>query len=102
MQRTSAILKKRFQQYGLGEIMDATNLCAQAEKISPDLFQAVSVRESKTGENILHLKLSKANLIKFKLQQGHLLSELNLYAKSQNLRPIDRLRLTYLENSAKI
>lgn len=82
-------------QHGLGGMIDAGQICRQAEIILPDLFRAVSVRKTLSNTHILHLELPKRNLISLKMREGLLLKELNLYADSQKLPRISRLRLTF-------
>ena len=90
--KTDSLLKRRLNQHGLAGIVEASSICKKAEELRPGLFRAVSVRN-----DVLHLELSKANLLTFKMSEGQLLQALNAYAKQKGIPPISRLRLTFLE-----
>ena len=102
MENPGNILSKRFKQHGLGGIIQAGQICLQAEKILPGLYQAISVRKNKAGKHILFLSISKGNLKQFKLQEGTLFDEINNFCSSRKYPAIDRLQLTFIEDSDNI
>ena len=88
-QKTSITLKRRLNHHGLGVLVEAGLICREAERLYPDLFEAISVRN-----NVLHIKTTKAQQLQFVMIQGKLLKELQTYCKAQNLQEITNLRLT--------
>jgi hypothetical protein len=90
--KTSSILNARINHHGLGSMVAAGQICMEAERLMPDLFQAISFRSG-----ILHLRLKKANLLAVKMGEGPLIENINRFSKDHNLPPIVRLRLTFTE-----
>ena len=88
-QKTDNLLRKRLNQHGLGELVEAGTICAHAQSLYPGMFEAVSVKN-----DVLHLKLVKKNQLELLMVQGKLLEDLAAYCKAKNLRPIARIRLT--------
>ena len=91
-QKSTSILKKRFNQHGLTDMLEAVSVCQQAELLYPDLFKAVSVRKG-----TLHIALQKSKTMPFKMIEGKLLLDLNIFAKAKNLPPVEKVRLTFSE-----
>jgi len=89
-QKASDFLNRRMNQHGLGGIVESGQLCRQAEIIAPELFTAVSVRNQ-----VLHVRLTKKQLLAYKMQEGHLLKMLNAYATEKHLPIIKSIRLTF-------
>ena len=89
------LARTRFNQKGLGAVMDATSVCSKADDLAAGLFRAVSVRNG-----VLHVCLHRSHSLSFKLIQGKLLQELNVFAASRNLPAIEKVRLTFEEDSA--
>ena len=92
--KTDLVLKKSFNQKGMGDMVTAGQLCRQAELLLPDTFRAVSFRN-----HILHIELSRAKTMAFKLVEGKLMNELNQYAETHKLPEVKRFRLTFQEES---
>jgi len=92
--KTDLVLKKSFNQKGMGDLVTAGQLCRQAELLLPNVFRAVSFRN-----HILHIELSRAKTMTFKLVEGKLMLELNAYAKEHHLPEVSRFRLTFQEES---
>lgn len=74
---------------GLQASLVAGQLCIHAEKLYPDLFHAISVRNE-----VMHLETPAQQVMKFKLIEGKLLKELQAYAQGKNLPVVTRIRLT--------
>jgi hypothetical protein len=87
---TELILKHRMRQHGLSGIVEAGSLCMHAEALYPEMFRAVSVRNS-----VLHLRLSKAKTLPFKMIEGLLMEQLNAFAAAKRLPLIRTIRLTF-------
>lgn len=88
--KTDSLLKKRLNQHGLLNVVEAGLVCKKAEELMPNTFTAVSVRNT-----TLHLEISKEQLMNFKLQEGKILKDLNAFVKLRNLPEITRIRLTF-------
>jgi hypothetical protein len=74
---------------GLHASLEAGRLCLEAERRHPGLFHAVSVRNG-----VMHLEVSPASIMKFKLVEGKLLKDLIAFATPHNLPVVTRFRLT--------
>ena len=90
---TKTVLKRTINQHGLKPMVEAGQICLEAERLYPSLFRAISTRNQ-----YLHLELKKADCPKFKLIEGKLLEDLNGFAVANNLPQITRIRLTYSED----
>ena len=88
--KTDLVLRRRFNQHGLGPLLEAGQICRKAEQLCPEILRAISVRNT-----ILHLAIKKENLLAFKLIEGRLITELNSYATEYRLPEIRRVRLTF-------
>jgi hypothetical protein len=98
-QKTDGILKKRLNQLGFSSVTVEGRLCHQVDLLCPDLVRAVSAIKSNTEDAfILNLELQRADLIKFKMQEGDLLKRLNYFAQTNKFLPIKSFRLTFLKN----
>lgn len=95
--KSDDIVTKRFTQHGLGPALAAGQVCQQAEKLYPELFQAVSLKNG-----ILHLRVRKADQLGLKLIEGTLLADLQAFASERNLPSPRRLRLTFQDDSGSI
>ena len=71
----------------------ATDICVEAEKLYPDLFHAVSVRN-----NILHIEIQPEKVLDFKMIEGKLLKGVNEYCTLKEYSQIERIRLTILRD----
>jgi hypothetical protein len=89
---TELILKKRMHQHGLSGIVEAGTVCLKAEALYPGMFQAVSVKNA-----TLHVQLPKAKTMPFKMIEGLLLKELNIFIATKKLPPLKQIRLTFSE-----
>jgi hypothetical protein len=92
--KSDSIVSKRFTQRGLGGAIMAGLVCQEANRLYPNLFKAVSLKNG-----VLHLEISKSEQLNLKLIEGKLLAELNEYAKARNLPVPTRIRLTFLAQS---
>ena len=89
------VSRHRMAQHGLSSIVAAGLLCRQAERLYPNLFVAVSVRQ-----RVLHLEVEDTSLLALTSIQGPLLQQLNSYAKTQQLPQLERVRLTITKGLA--
>ncbi|MBU6389431.1 hypothetical protein KGQ71_02845 [Patescibacteria group bacterium] len=92
-QKTETVLKRRINQHGLTDMVQAGRICAKAEELYPKLFRAVSVRKNGT----LHLELDQKDVLEFKMIEGKLVAALNQFAEKEELPQINRVRLTFIE-----
>ena len=88
--KSDLLLKRRLAHHGIGEMVEAGILCQEAERLLPDLFRAVSVKDQ-----VLHLEIRKENILALKMQEGRLLQDLNTYANLKKLPNLSRIRLTF-------
>jgi hypothetical protein len=95
--KTDLVLKKRFNQHALGDLITAGQVCRQAEILLPDLFTAVSFRRG-----VLHLRLEMKHSLQFKLVQGKLMIDLNHYCETHHLPKVERFKLTFSQETASI
>lgn len=93
MQKVDRILTRRLNHHGLGWSVIAGQICQEAERLYPQLFQTISVRKSE--QNItLHVRVPTENLAGFRLVEGGLLRALQTYCGRQSFPPVTRIRLT--------
>jgi len=81
----------------MSAMVTATQVCAAAEELYPGKFKAISLRKGS-----LHIEVSSAQLLPFKLVEGQLLQQLNQFASTHNLQPITKIRLTINDVSATV
>ena len=91
--KTETILNIQLNRRGLAPMVAAGLLCQEAERRYPGQFKAVSLRAS-----TLHVTVSHSQLLAFKLIQGKLLSELQLFTKEHSLPHVARIRLTITDD----
>jgi hypothetical protein len=87
--KTDTILNAQLNSRGMAPIIIGTQLCQESERLYPGQFKAVSIRK-----NILHLHVSHAQLMAFKLIEGKLLQDVNRFATTQKLPLINKIKLT--------
>lgn len=87
--KTDDLLRIRLNQHGLGELVQAGLICREAENLSANIFEAVSV-----SNGILHVNITKQNQLKLLMVQGKLLKDLKTFCTAKNLQEIKRIRLT--------
>ena len=74
---------------GLQASILAGVLCKEAEKLYPDMFRAISLKQGR-----MHIEIPPAHLVSFKLIEGHLLTNLQIYGKKHGLPTITGFTLT--------
>lgn len=97
-QKTDRVLKKRLNQLGFSSVTTEGQICRQMDLLCPNLARSISaVKTNQEDAFILNLELTKADLIKFKMQEGALLKEINSFTQNNNFLPVKRFRLTFLK-----
>lgn len=87
--KTNDLLHKRANRSGWRGTLAAVQICQEAERLCPELVQAVSFRNG-----VLKLQVSPQNLLAFKLVEGKVLLDLAEFTKAQNLPAVTSIRLT--------
>jgi hypothetical protein len=74
---------------GLQASILAGVLCKEAEKLYPDMFHAISLKQGR-----MHIEIEPSKLVSFKLIEGQLLTSLQAYSKKHGLPAITGFTLT--------
>ena len=90
--KSDSLIARQLSHHGLADAVAASAVCREAERLYPDLFRAISLKNS-----ILHLETAYSQQLPIKLIEGKLLADLDGFVKTQNLPPVTRIRLTFSE-----
>ena len=91
--KTENIILSHLSRHGLGPAIIATNIGQEAEKMYPELFRSISFKGG-----YLHLEVPRKKLLSFKMVQGKLLKDLNVYCKDRSFPVINDIRLTIIDD----
>jgi hypothetical protein len=101
MEKVNSLLTTRLNHHGLGWSVIAGQICREAERLYPNIFQTISVRQSESNVT-LHIQVPNEKLISFRLIEGGLLRALQTFCVQQKYPVVTKIRLTIESFSDRI